>query len=84
MIIDSKEAFERYETNGRTFMQKKYQDIILEAGGRLPRTGSGRSRHLYKTSVLDRLAREDKLGTKAYKAILNLDAKKENHKKEQL
>jgi len=80
MIIDTTEALERYDTGRSTFMLKKYQDIISEAGGRQPRTGSGRSQHLYKTSVLDRLAREDKLGTKAYKAILNLDARK----KEQL
>ena len=78
MIIDTVEALERYNTPRSTFMQKKYQDIIVSAGGREPRAGDGRTRHLYKTSVLDKLAREDKLGTKAYKAILNLDQSREN------
>ena len=77
MIIDTHEALERYSTAKSTFMQTKYQDVIKEAGGLQPRVGSGRTRNLYKTSVLDKLAREDKLGTDAYKSILNLDAQKE-------
>jgi len=77
MIIDTLEALERYNIARSTFMQNKYQNIIINAQGRLPSTGSGRERYLYKTSVLDKLAREGKLGSNPRKAILNKDTAKE-------
>ena len=74
MIIETKEALKRYDIPLSTFNTKR--EVIKEADGIIPSIG-GSSTNLYKTSVLDHLARKGKLGNKALKAILNLDQSKE-------
>jgi len=66
--IETKEALKRYNISRATLDSKR--DIIVENNGII--TGETKqSRNIYKTSVLDKLALEGKLGTKAKIAVLN-------------
>ena len=74
MIIETEETVKRYEISLATLGNKR--EVIQEAGGIILGNG-GSSKNLYRTSVLDDLARSGKLGSKPRKAILNLDQSKE-------
>jgi len=73
MIIETNQVINRYKISAKTLFNKR--KIIEEAGGIIKGDG-GSSKNLYKTSVLDRLAREKKLGSQPYKVILNKDKEK--------
>jgi len=74
MIVETDEVLKRYEISLATLGNKR--EIIKQQDGIILGNG-GSSKNLYKTSVLDALAREGKLGSKPRKAILNLDQRKE-------
>jgi len=74
MVLETNETLARYNISAATLYNKK--SIIVEADGIIHSAG-GSDRNLYKTSILDDLARSGKLGNKARKSILNLDQRKE-------
>jgi len=75
MVITTQEALDRYQISRGTL--DKRRERIEELDGIIKGDG-GSSPHLYKTSVLDGMARRGELGNGAFKAILNIDAAKES------
>ena len=74
MHVETKDVLKRYNITIGTLNNKR--SIIVANGGVI----LGKTRHegnIYKTSVLDRLARNGDLGKKPKIAMLNKDAEKE-------
>jgi hypothetical protein len=71
MILTSKDVVERYGFSYSSL--NNYRETIEAADGIIPGDGKGSSRNLYKSSVLDDLARTGKLGTTPKRNILNID-----------
>ncbi len=74
MIIETNEALARYNISAGTLYNRR--SVLVEADGIILGTG-GSDKNLFKTSVLDNLARSGKLGNAAKRTILNLDQAKE-------
>jgi len=67
MILEIEEAAERYCVSPSTI--RRNHDIIESKGGFEYRSSGGSHRNLYKSSVLDALARDGTFGHKAVKAM---------------
>ena len=75
MVITTQEALDRYHISRGTLDNRR--ERIEELDGIIKGDG-GSSPNLYKTSVLDAMARRGELGQGAVKAILNIDAAKDS------
>lgn len=73
MILETHEVLDRYNISRSTLAN--YMPVINDKQG-VEHGSGGSSRNLYKSSVLDSLARQGKLGTQPLKAILILDERK--------
>lgn len=76
MIIETEEVLERYDMSLTNLRGKA--KLIKDHGGRANPDAKGSTKSLFKSSVLDKLARNGQLGSDAQKAMLNRDQRKKD------
>ena len=74
MLIETEEVLSRYGISAATLYGRK---MLIEEAEAVIKGNGGSDRNLYRTSVMDRLAREGKLGAEPRKRTLNRDERKE-------